>query len=169
MRYRVCRSWILGIFFFVVFQASGEPLILKFIQALSSKVYIICVHWRTAHSTTIDRLLNRELFTTTMAIKQALYHDNSLVDTADESGKTPLMAAAFAGFDSIVTLLLNYGARIDRVDKRGKSAIDYAYMALSPHDPFSRAIAQMQEPFYRWGTHRQCLQLIDTARFLEQF
>lgn len=48
------------------------------------------------------------------------------VDTADETGLTPLMASAFAGMAKTMRLLLNSGAAIEATDSSGYTALMFA-------------------------------------------
>lgn len=164
MGYRVYRTGILGIFFFAVFTMHSTPLVLGLINALSLKVNRLCLNYPLVGLEITQQVLNHALLDATQEIKRVLECNQKLVDEPDRFGQTPLMAAAFSGFDTIVALLLSYGARVDRVDNDGKMALDYVFAALSPFDKFSEEIARMREPFYRLKTHSQCLHLIGAAR-----
>jgi uncharacterized protein len=48
------------------------------------------------------------------------------METADLSGRTPLMGAAVNGHLDLVKLLVNYGANIKAMDKDGKTATNWA-------------------------------------------
>lgn len=167
MRYHIYRTGILGIFLCVVLTAHGTPLVLELINTLSLKINGLCQNCSAVGSEITQQALDQALLDATQEMRHVLECDPKLVDEADQTGQTPLMAAAFAGFDTIVALLLSYGAQVNRVDNRGKAAIDYVLIALSPFDKFSSEIARMREPFYRLKTHNQCVRFICAARCLE--
>ena len=52
-----------------------------------------------------------------------------VVNTADSRGVTPLMTAVYHGSAAVVSLLLERGARIDRLDSDGRDALCYAAAA----------------------------------------
>lgn len=52
-----------------------------------------------------------------------------LVNAADSRGVTPLMTAVYHGSAAVVSLLLERGARIDRLDSDGRDALCYAAAA----------------------------------------
>lgn len=60
------------------------------------------------------------------AVKSLLSEDPSLANTCNRQGKTPLMVAAELGRINIVVLLLAFEADLDKIDKTGRNALDYA-------------------------------------------
>jgi hypothetical protein len=48
------------------------------------------------------------------------------INAADRLGRTPLLGAAFWGYDDVVRMLADNGARLDARDAQGRGALDYA-------------------------------------------
>lgn len=57
---------------------------------------------------------------------RAMIDSGSPVNTADNTGLTPLMAAAYAGMTNALELLLDSGAEIDAADSSGYTALMFA-------------------------------------------
>ena len=54
---------------------------------------------------------------------------NSTVNEADRSGKTPLMEASKQGFTNYLTLLIEYGAKVNAISAKGFTALMHACVA----------------------------------------
>ncbi len=48
------------------------------------------------------------------------------LNAADKQGRTPLMGAAFWGYDEVIRMLADRGAKLDAKDAQGRSPVDYA-------------------------------------------
>ncbi len=61
------------------------------------------------------------------AVRRLAAEEPGRLDQAGGDGRTPLMAAAWAGADEIVALLLELGADAARRDGQGRTAADLAF------------------------------------------
>ena len=107
------------------------PLHLAAAFAGAEPVTLLLEHGAHIHQFSHNPMRNQPLhaciaLNSSLDVVRALLEAGADVNATQHGGYTPLLQAAAAGKKDLVRLLLVYGARLDCVCDRGKSAADYA-------------------------------------------